>query len=68
MSRSPSFNVLGSFFPAWLLCLLIAIVLTFGAHLIVARLRIEPEMKPLALVYPSIAAGFAFTLWLLLFS
>ena len=27
-SRSPSFDILGSFFPAWLLCLLSALLLS----------------------------------------
>jgi hypothetical protein len=67
-SRSPSFNILGSFFPAWLLCIVVAIGLTFGVHVMLARLQIEPEMKPLVLVYPSIAATLAFGLWLLFFS
>jgi YtcA family len=67
-SRSPSFNILGSFFPAWLLCVVVGILITFGIHVLLARWRIEPEMKPLVLVYPSIAATLAFGLWLLFFS
>ncbi|HEY0565268.1 MAG TPA: YtcA family lipoprotein [Terriglobales bacterium] len=67
-SHSPSFNILGSFFPAWLLCIVVGILLTFGVHVLLARWRIEPEIKPRVLVYPSIAATFAFGLWLLFFS
>ena len=67
-SRSPSFNILGSFFPAWLLCIVVTILLTFGVHVLLARWQIEPEMRPLVLVYPSITATFAFVMWLLFFS
>lgn len=67
-SRSPSFNILGSFFPAWLLCIIVAIPLTFGLHVLFARLQIEREIKPLVLVYPSITATIAFVMWLLFFS
>jgi YtcA-like protein len=67
-SRSPSFSVLGSFFPAWILCVVLGIVLTFLLHLPLRRWRIEPHMRPLVIVYPCIAATFCCTLWLLFFS
>ena len=31
-SRAPSFEVLGSFFPAWLVCLALGLVLTAAGH------------------------------------
>lgn len=67
-SRSPSLNVLGSFFPAWLLCIFVAVPLTFVCHLVLDRWGIESEMKLLVLVYPCMAATFTFTLWLVFFS
>ena len=67
-SRAPTFNILGSFFPAWILCGLIGILLTVAVRLIVVRWKFEQELSPLLVVYPSLAAFFTFTLWLLLFS
>jgi hypothetical protein len=64
-SRAPSVDVLGSFFPAWLLCFLVAIVLTALARLALLRLRVKAAL-PL-LVYPSLAALFTFLLWLIFF-
>ena len=64
-SRAPSVDVLGSFFPAWLLCFTVAIVLTALARLALLRLRVKAAL-PL-LVYPSLAALFTFVLWLLFF-
>jgi hypothetical protein len=67
-SRSPSFNIMGSFFPAWLVCIALGSLLAFLVHILLAKWQIEPEMKPLVLVYPSIATTFTCLLWLLFFS
>jgi fructose-specific phosphotransferase system IIC component len=64
-SRAPSVEVLGSFFPAWLVCFIAAIVVTVLARLALLRLRVKPAL-PL-LVYPSLAALFTFLLWLIFF-
>jgi hypothetical protein len=64
-SRAPSIEILGSFFPAWLVCFIAAIVLTALARLALLRLRVKAAL-PL-LVYPSLAALFTFLLWLLFF-
>ncbi len=64
-SRAPSVEVLGSFFPAWLVCFLVAIVLTALARLALLRLRVKAALP--TLVYPSLAALFTFLLWLLFF-
>jgi hypothetical protein len=67
-SRAPSFNILGSFFPSWILCGVIGILLTVGSRLWFVRIRLEEQLSPLILVYPCLAAFFTFTLWLLFFS
>jgi hypothetical protein len=64
-SRAPSVDVLGSFFPAWLLCFTVAIVLTALVQLALVRLRVKVAL-PL-LTYPSLAALFTFLLWLVFF-
>jgi hypothetical protein len=63
--RAPSFDVLGSFFPAWLVCLALSLVLTAAARWVLLRLRIEIALP--VLTWPSLTALFAFTLWLELF-
>jgi hypothetical protein len=67
-SRAPSFNLLGSFFPAWILCGVVGILLTVAARLFFLRIKLEQQLKPLILVYPCLALFFTFTLWLLFFS
>jgi hypothetical protein len=64
-SRAPSFDILGSFFPAWLVCLAVAILLTFLARWVLLRLHIAVVVP--ILVYPSLTAFFAFALWLIFF-
>lgn len=67
-SRAPSFNILGSFFPAWILCGLLGILLTVGVRMLFVRANFEQELSPLILVYPCLAAFFTFSIWLLFFS
>lgn len=63
-ARAPSFDILGSFFPAWLFCAVLAIFLAV-VSLQILRRYIEIAW-PVA-VYPSLTALFAFALWLTLF-
>jgi YtcA family len=62
--RAPSFDILGSFFPAWLACFVAAILLTAISR---ALLRRYVEIAWPAITYPSLTALFAFLLWLGLF-
>src|SRR5580692_10711941 len=68
-SRAPSFNILGSFFPAWIGCGIIGILLASAVRVYFVRIKLEDELLyPLILVYPCLTAFFTFTLWLLFFS
>lgn len=67
-SRAPSLNVLGSFFPAWILCGILGIVLTVVARQLFVRANFEKQLSPLILVYPCLAAFFTFSIWLVFFS
>lgn len=67
-SRAPSFNILGSFFPAWLLCGIVGITLAVVTRLIFVRTDFEKELSPLIVVYPCLALFYTFTTWLLFFS
>lgn len=67
-SHAPDFNILGSYFPAWLLCITVGIALTSIIYWGLQRLHLERYVQPSILVYPCMAALLAFTLWLALFS
>jgi hypothetical protein len=62
--RAPSFDIVGSFFPAWLICLMMAILLTVLSR---ELLRRYVEIVWPIVVYPSLTAAFTFALWLVLF-
>lgn len=62
--RAPSFDILGSFFPAWLVCFVVAILLTVLSR---ELLRRYVEIVWPIVTYPSLTALFAFALWLVLF-
>jgi hypothetical protein len=66
--RAPTFNILGSFFPAWLICLFAGISLAVIANRIFARFALEKEILWPIVVYPSLALFFAGILWLIFFS
>ena len=68
-SRAPTFNILGSFFPAWIMCGIIGILLAALVRLFFVRIKLEDQLiAPLILVYPCLTALFTFTLWLVFFS
>jgi YtcA family len=66
-TRAPSVDILGSFFPVWMVCLTIAVFLTFGLRIVLLRTRLESEVGPLALFYPCAVVLFTGLLWLMFF-
>ena len=66
--RAPSFNIAGSFFPDWILCSFIGILVAALAHALFVRMKIEREIQPGVLIYPCIALSCTVTLWLIFFS
>jgi len=65
-SRAPTFDIVGAFVPAWLVCLILGILLSIFARWLLLRLKITLVLPILA--YPSLAALFTFLLWLIFFS
>jgi hypothetical protein len=66
-ARAPSFNIVGSFFPAWLICMGAGIGLTVIANWVLRRYKLDQQIVWTIVVYPCLAAFFAFTLWLVFF-
>ncbi len=65
--RAPSIDIIGSFFPVWMICLTLAIVLTFVVRYLLVRYQLESEVGPVALFYPSVVVLFTCVLWLIFF-
>lgn len=64
-NRAQSFDVLGSFFPAWLLCLALGLLLTATARWLLLRVRVVLALP--VLTWPSLAGLLTFALWLAFF-
>ena len=64
---APSVNVLGSFFPAWLICIVVGVVLTILTRQVFVATEIASDLRPAALVYPCLAALWIFATWLVVF-
>ena len=65
--RAPSFNVLGSYFPGWIACILVGIVSTAIVRWILKRTGLEEHLPLLPILYLSLALLIACGLWLIAF-
>lgn len=66
--RAPTFNILGSFFPSWLICFFAGICLSVIANRTFARFALDKEILWPIVVYPCLALFFAGVLWLVFFN
>jgi hypothetical protein len=64
-SSAPSRSILGSYFPSWMICVLVAIGLTIVVHLVLAKAGIEDQLPVPIIVYLAFTLAFTFALWLL---
>jgi hypothetical protein len=65
--RAPAIDVIGSFFPVWMVCLIISIVLASLLRVFLLRRQLEPVVEPVALFYPSVVLLLSCLLWLIFF-
>jgi len=64
-SQAPAIDVMGSLFPAWLLCIAFGAVLTAITRWLLTRRRVN-LLFPF-LTYPCLAAVYTFLIWLIFF-
>jgi YtcA family len=64
-SQAPAVDVMGSLFPAWLLCIALGAVFSTVTHWILTRRVINLPFP--FLTYPCLGAVYAFTIWLAFF-
>jgi hypothetical protein len=64
-SQAPSIDVMGSLFPAWLLCIALGTLAAVLSRWLLLRYRIQLLFPFLA--YPCLAAAFTFAIWLVFF-
>ncbi len=59
--------VLGSYFPAWMVCILSGLALTFVAHWIVQVCNLKTYIGPAPLIYSCLMIIFSFATWILFY-
>ncbi len=65
--HSPTVDILGSYFPAWMICIISGLTLTLIAHWIVQVGRLKSYLGPAPLIYSSLMIIFTFATWILFY-
>jgi hypothetical protein len=63
---SPSVDVLGSYFPAWMACIILGLVITLITRLLLIGFGIYPYLRK-TLVLPAMLIFFTLAVWLIFF-
>jgi len=64
----PSVNILGSFFPAWLISIVAGVLLTLLSVQAFRLMTIAPYLRPAPVMYASLVFFWTFATWLLVFA
>lgn len=65
--HSPTVDVLGSYFPAWIFCILLGLALTLIARQVLIGLKLNTHLRPAPLVYICMLISLTLVVWLVLF-
>ena len=65
--HSPTVDILGSYFPAWMVCILSGLTLTFIAQWIMRVVNLTPYVGPAPLIYSCLMIIFTFATWILFY-
>jgi hypothetical protein len=67
-SHGPEYSIFGSFFPAWIFCSVIGLMLAMAARAVIARTAIAEHLAAPVICYLGMATFFACMSWLLFYS
>lgn len=65
--RGPSFNILGSFFPGWIACVAIGIILTVALRFLLVKFGWEARIPAAPFFYLCLTILLSCLFWLLFF-
>ena|SRR5437868_15513101 len=65
--HSPTVDILGSYFPAWMVCILVGLMLTLTARWTVKASHLEPYLGPAPLIYSGLMIIFTFATWIIFY-
>ena len=65
--HSPTIDLLGSYFPAWMACIVSGLTLTLMAHWVLQVRGLKPYLGPAPLIYSCLTIIFTFATWILFY-
>ena len=65
--RAPAIDVIGSFFPVWVVCLTVSVVVAALLRVYLLRRQLEPAVEPVALFYPAVVLLLSCLMWLVFY-
>ncbi len=65
--HAPTVDVLGSYFPAWIICVLLGLAATLVARQILIGLKLAAHLVPAPLIYVCLVIVFTLLAWLAFF-
>lgn len=66
-AQSPSLDVLGSYFPAWMVCIILGLILTIIARQLLIGFKLNVHLRPAGLVYVCMMILWTMAVWLVFF-
>jgi hypothetical protein len=65
--RSPTIDILGSYFPAWMICIVSGLTLTLVSRWIIRAYHLEPYASPAPLIYTCLMLIYTFVIWIIFY-
>jgi hypothetical protein len=65
--RSPTIDILGSYFPAWMICIISGLTLTLVTRWIIRAYHLEAYASPAPLIYTCLAIIYTFVTWIIFY-
>src|SRR5437868_643462 len=65
--RSPTIDILGSYFPAWMICIVCGLTLTLISRWIIQAYHLEAYASPVPLIYTCLTIIYTFVTWIIFY-
>lgn len=65
--RSPTIDIVGSYFPAWMICIVSGLTLTLVSRWIIRAYHLEPYASPAPLIYTCLTLIYTFVTWIIFY-
>jgi hypothetical protein len=65
--RSPTIDILGSYFPAWMICIVSGLTLTLVSRWIIRAYHLEAYTSPAPLIYTCLTIIYTFVTWIVFY-